>query len=87
MDNSFERVKTGIYRAFDSHETAALIHVEPLAKLLMDNPDKGIELICSTYNKGLDCAYTNDDGINWRALLKLVQEVRWKQYLGGCIIL
>src|SRR3989344_852846 len=49
-------------KAFVSHEAASLVHVEPLARMLMDDPDRAVDLITSTYHKALDDAYTDGEG-------------------------
>ena len=65
-----EKIKKAVQRAFDTHEAAAFAHVSFLAEMLMDDPDKGIDLIVKTYNKGLDDAYTDERGVNNRALVQ-----------------
>jgi len=62
----------GVERIFISHEAASVVHVEPLARLLLDNPDKAIEMIISTYNGALDDAYTNEDGENVRGFVEAI---------------
>lgn len=56
---SNEDIVKELYRVMFRHDIAALEHVEPLARLLMDNPDEGIGRIVSTYNEGLNSAYTD----------------------------
>ena len=62
----------GIERCFVSHEAASVVHVEPLARMLMDDPDKAIDMITSAYNKALDDAYTDTDGKNVRAFVEAI---------------
>ena len=62
----------GIERCFVSHEAASVVHVEPLARMLMDNPDKAIDMITSAYNKALDDAYTDEEGNNLRGYIEAI---------------
>jgi hypothetical protein len=59
-ESKIKRIMAGIEGAFSVHEASARIHVEPLARLLMDNPDEAIEVITKVYNKALDDAYTDE---------------------------
>lgn len=69
-EEGIEKIKKAVQRAFDTHEAAAFAHVSFLAEMLMDKPDKGIDLIVQTYNEGLNAAYTDDRGVNNRALVQ-----------------
>lgn len=80
-----ERFMRDLQRLFNSHEIAALEHVEPLARLLHDNPEGGIRRIVDAYNKGLNSAYTKEDGTNIRGFIEAVaggpyQTVPWAVY-------
>lgn len=72
LRKDLEKVMEEMARSFTSHEVSSLIHVEPLAKLLLDDPDKGISQICNVYNKGLDEVYTNSKGENCRAFIESI---------------
>ncbi len=69
-EECIEKLKKQVQKAFDTHEAAAFAYVSPLASMLMDNPDKGIDIIVQTYNQALNDAYTNDKGVNNRALVQ-----------------
>ena len=84
MDN-LERIKEGMERALTSYEVAKLIYVEPLAKMMLDDPEKGIRSIFESYNKGLDSAYTDENGVNARAFIESLaggpaETVPWAVY-------
>ncbi len=67
-----EELVDGVRRCFVSHEASSLVHVEPLARMLMDDPDKAIDMIAGVYNKALDDAYTGEDGVNNRAFIEAI---------------
>lgn len=69
-DVKIKQLIDGLEKAFISHEAASIVHVEPLARMLMDDPDKAIDLIVGIYNKALDDAYTKEDGENVRAFVE-----------------
>ncbi len=57
-----KKVMRNLSIAYGKHDVAAMVHVEPLAQMLMDNPDRAIDLIVATYENALDDAYTTDEG-------------------------
>ncbi len=67
-----EQLEKAVRRAFETHEAAALVHVEPLVQMLQDNPDKAIDFIFKTYNKALNDAYTDNEGKNMRAFIEAI---------------
>jgi len=69
---NISELENGLRRAFETHEAAAFVHVEPLAQMLQDNPDKAIDLIFSTYNRALNDAYTDDEGHNVRGFVEAI---------------
>jgi len=62
----------GVERAFDDHSISSAIHVEPFAQRMLDDPDGAIDEIFKVYNKGLDTAYTGDDGVNDRFFIQSI---------------
>lgn len=85
MSWDVNKIIQGLQKSFDSHDAAAIAFVEPLAQMLMDNPDEAINRIFSTYNAALDAAYTNNIGNNVRSFIESVaggpyQGVPWALY-------
>ena len=86
MDNDdIDRIMASLGGAFAVHEASAAIHVEPLARLLQDNPDKAISQIVETYNLALDGAYTDEKEGNMRAFVEGVaggpcETILWALY-------
>jgi hypothetical protein len=70
MGQDIDGIIEGLNRCLDSYEAAAIIHVEPLAQMLKDNPDKAIDMIFDVYNKALNSAYTDEKGKNMRAFIE-----------------
>ncbi|MFA5724276.1 MAG: hypothetical protein WC979_08525 [Candidatus Pacearchaeota archaeon] len=70
MSWDINQIIEGLNKCLDSYEAAAIIHVEPLAQMLKDSPDKAINMIFDVYNRALDAAYTNEEGKNLRAFIE-----------------
>ena len=70
MDWDIDGIIEGLNKCTDSYEAAAIIHVEPLAQMLNDNPARAIDMIFKVYNRALDAAYTNEKGKNARAFIE-----------------
>jgi hypothetical protein len=84
-EEGIEKIRKEVQRAFDTHEAAAFAYVLPLANMLMDSPDRGIDLIVPTYNRALDEAYTDERGVNNRALVQAEcggpkEDIPWAVY-------
>jgi hypothetical protein len=80
-----KKLTAAIEGAFAVHEASAMIHVEPFAKLLMDNPDEAIEQIGRVYNRALDDAYTDEKEGNVRAFVEAIaggpcETIPWALY-------
>ena len=65
-----EEIYNNIIKSFDSHYAAAFVNTEPLKQMLMDNPNKAIDLIVDAYEQGLNQAYTNKNGENVRFFIE-----------------
>jgi len=72
MGWDIDKIIEGLNKSLDSYEAAAIIHVEPLAQMLKDNPNKAIDMIFNVYNKALDSAYTDSEGKNMRGFIEAV---------------
>ncbi len=84
-ENDLKRIMAGIRGAFAAHEAAAAIHVEPLARLIQDDPDKAISQIVATYNNALDDAYHSEEDGKTRAFIEATaggpaETVPWALY-------
>jgi len=84
-DRELKRLMASIQGAFAVHEASASIHVEPLAKLIMDNPARGIDQLVEVYNKALDDAYTDEKEGNNRSFIESIaggpcETIPWAVY-------
>ena len=82
---NLKKLMAALEGSFAIHEASASIHVEPLAKMLMDNPDDAISQIFRVYNRALDDAYTDERSGNMRAFVEAVaggplETVPWALY-------
>jgi len=66
---NLNQIMDSITRAFGKYDSTAVIHAKPLAKMLMDKPDEAIDRIVSTYNRGVDDMYTDEEGVNLRGYI------------------
>lgn len=82
---NLNRLMASIGRAFAVHDASAAIHIEPLARMFLDNPDKAIEQLVCTYNHALDDAYTDEKEGNMRAFIESIaggpcETIPWALY-------
>ena len=67
---NIDKIINQLTTQFDSHYAAAFVNTEPLKQMLMDNPNKAIDLIIDSYEQGLNQAYTDKDGVNMRSFIE-----------------
>lgn len=66
-EDNLRRIMEGLSNSDLAHDVSVAMYVEPMARLLMDNPNKAIDTIVSVYNTALDEAYKDTEGNNVRA--------------------
>jgi len=82
----FKDVIEGMRKELVRHEIALVEFVDPLSRALQEgNPEKVLEQFGSVYNKALDAAYTNKEGVNQRALTQTLaggpfEYIPWAMY-------
>jgi hypothetical protein len=67
---NWEHIERALATAFDTHDAAVLIHIEPLRVLFEQDPDAAFEQIVGAYHRSMDTAYTNESGENVRSLIE-----------------
>ena len=56
---------------FSRYQISASVYADRLASLMKEDPRKGVQSIFEIYNRMLDDAHTNEEGVNTRADLVL----------------
>jgi hypothetical protein len=69
-EDRLKRVMNALDGLVAVHEASAMIHVEPLAQLFLDNPNGAIEQIIRAYNNALNDAYTDEKDGNMRRFVE-----------------
>lgn len=86
MNKNLENIMDDIRKNISQHQIAEMEYVQPLAQVLQDgDPRQFIKQFFDIYNKSLDSAYTDKNGVNQRSFVQAIaggpfESIPWALY-------